>query len=79
MRQMNLKPIIQSEVSQREKKKYSTLTCIYGIQKDGTDEMICRVAMEKQTENRLMDVGQGGEGEGEIYGESNMETYITIC
>ena len=25
-------------------------------------------------------VGEGeGEGEGEMYGESNMETYITIC
>ena len=23
--------------------------------------------------------GVGGEGEGEMYGESNMETYITIC
>ena len=34
--------------------------------------------MEKQTENRPMDMGEGG-GEGEMYGESNMETYITIC
>ena len=34
--------------------------------------------MEKQTENRCMDMGEGG-GEGEMYGESNMETYITIC
>ena len=33
--------------------------------------------MEKQTENRLMDMGRGGEGE--MYGESNMETYIAIC
>ena len=24
-------------------------------------------------------VGQGKEGEGEMYGESNIETYITIC
>ena len=32
-------------------------------------------------ENRLMDTGGGGgmQGEGEMYGESNMETYITIC
>ena len=26
-----------------------------------------------------MDVGEGEEGEDEMYGESNMETYITIC
>ena len=26
-----------------------------------------------------MDTGGRGRGEGEVYGESNMETYITIC
>ena len=26
-----------------------------------------------------MDTGGGEEGEGEMYGESNMETYNTIC
>ena len=31
MRQMNLEPIIQSEVSQKEKDKYHMLTHIYGI------------------------------------------------
>ena len=31
MRWMNLEPIIQSEVSQKEKDKYHILTCIYGI------------------------------------------------
>ena len=31
MRWMNLEPIIQSEVSQRQKDKYHILTHIYGI------------------------------------------------
>ena len=31
MRWMNLEPIIQSEVSQKEKHQYSILTHIYGI------------------------------------------------
>ena len=31
MRWMNLEPIIQSEVSQKEKDKYRILTHIYGI------------------------------------------------
>ena len=31
MRWMNLEPIIQSEVSQKEKNKYRLLTHIYGI------------------------------------------------
>ena len=46
---MNLEPIIQNEVSQTEKNKYHTLTHIYGIWKDGTDEPTCRAAMESQT------------------------------
>ena len=46
-RWMNLKPIIQSEVSQKEKYKYCILVHMYGIQKDGTDEIICRAALEK--------------------------------
>ena len=32
---------------------------------------------EADIENRLMNMGRGGERE--MYGESNMETYITIC
>ena len=31
VRWMNLEPIIQSEVSQKEEDKYCILTCIYGI------------------------------------------------
>ena len=46
MRQMNLQPIIQSEVSQKEKNKYHMLMNIYGIYKDGTDEPACRAAVE---------------------------------
>ena len=64
--------IKQSEVSQKEKDKYYILRHIYGIYKDGTDEPICRAAMERQTENRL--VGTLGEGEGGISWESSMET-----
>ena len=37
MRWMKLEPIIQSEVSQKEKYQYSILTHIYGIYKDGND------------------------------------------
>ena len=35
--------------------------------------------MEKQTENRPMDMAGEEEGGGEIYGESNMEICNTIC
>ena len=49
MRYMDLEPIIQSKVNQKEKYKYYTLTHVYGIFKDGTDVSICREAMEMQT------------------------------
>ena len=65
---MNLEPVIQSEVSQKEKSKYHIQRHIYEIQKDGTDEIICRAAMETY--------GHGvGEGEGGLYGDSDMEAY----
>ena len=45
---MKLEPIIQSEVSQKEKHQYSILTHIYGIQKDGDNDPICDIAKETQ-------------------------------
>ena len=50
MRWMSLEPIIQSKVTQKEKNKYHILTHIYGIQKDGTDEIICMAILETQTQ-----------------------------
>ena len=47
MRWMNLEPITESEVSQKD--KYRILMHIYGIQKNSTEEFIYRAAMEKQT------------------------------
>ena len=40
MRWVKLESIIQSEVSQKEKHQYSTLTHIYGIWKDENDDSI---------------------------------------
>ena len=59
MRWMNLEPIIQSEVSQKE--KYRILMHIYGILKNGTEECIYTETVEKQIENRLMNMGRGEE------------------
>ena len=47
---MNTEPIIQSEVSQKEKDKYRIITHIYRMQKNVTEEFIYRAAVEKQTE-----------------------------
>ena len=45
---MKLEPIIQSEVSQKDKEHYSILTHIYGILKDGDDNRICKIEKETQ-------------------------------
>ena len=41
---MKPEPIIQNELSQKEKHQYSILTHIYGIQKDGNDDPTCETA-----------------------------------
>ena len=46
---MKLEPIIQGEVSQKDKDQYSILMHIYGILKDGNDNPICKTEKETQT------------------------------
>ena len=77
MRSMNLDPIIQSEVSQKEKEKYRILTHICGIQKNGTEEFSYREEMKDRHREQTYGHEERG-GQGEMYGKSNMETYITI-
>ena len=59
---MKLEPIIQSEVSQKEKHQYSILTRIYGIQKNGNDNPVCETAKKTDVQNSLLDsVEEGGQ------------------
>ena len=44
---MKLEPIIQSEVSQKEKHQYSILTHVWNL-KNGNDDPICETAKETQ-------------------------------
>ena len=70
MRWMKLEPIIQSDVSQKD--QYSILTHIYGILKDGNDNLIRK---QKETQMyRLLD--SVGEGEGGLFWENSIETRI---
>ena len=48
MKWMKMDPIIESEVSQKEKYQYSILIHICGIQKDGNDDPVCKTAKETQ-------------------------------
>ena len=47
---VDLESVIQSEVTQKEKNNYCILTHVCGIQKNGTDEPICRSGIETQTQ-----------------------------
>ena len=60
MRWMNLEPVLQSELSQKEKNKH-ILTPIYGIQKNGIDEPICREGTETPIRDGLVETVRGGE------------------
>ena len=53
MRWMKLEPIIQSEVSQKEKHQCSILTHIYGIKKDGNDNPVCETAKQTQMDRTV--------------------------
>ena len=74
MRWMKLEPIIQSEVSQKEKHQYSILMHIYGIQKDGNDNPVCETAKETQMYKSLLD--SVGEGKGGMIWENGIEICI---
>ena len=73
MRWMKLEPIINSEVSQKEK-QYSILTHIYGIQKDGNINAVCETAKEIEMYRTVLWTLQ--EREGEMIWENGIETRI---
>ena len=52
----------KSKISQKEKNEYRILMHIYGIQKNGTDEPICRAGIEVNVEDTLVGTVRGGEG-----------------
>ena len=65
MRSIKLEPIIQSEVSQKEKHQYSILTHTYEIKKDGNGIPICETAKETHM-YRTVFLDSVGEGKGEM-------------
>ena len=79
MRWMNLESIIQSKSRQKEKDKYRILTHIY---MESRKMLLNSLFTGQQWRNSQREYtyrhGERGR-EGEMYGKSNMETYITIC
>ena len=71
---MKLEPIIQSEVSQKDKDQYSILMHIYGIYKDGNDNPICKT--EKETQMYRTDFGSPWEKERVGYFERTASKHV---
>ena len=59
---MDLETVIQSEVSQKEKNKYHILTHVCGIQKNGTDELVCKAEIETQMQRTNIWTPRGESG-----------------
>ena len=74
MRWMKAEPIIQREVSQKEKNKYHIPSHIYGIWKDDTDEPVCTAAVETQIREEM-----GGHGGGRTGWDGWRERHGNIC
>ena len=72
---MKLEPIIQSEVSQKEKHQYNIQTHIYGIQKDGNINAVCETAKETRM-YRIVFWTLWGEGDGWMIWENGIEICI---
>ena len=63
MRWMNLEPIIQSEVSQKEKDKYCILMHVYGLERWYRRFYMQGSKEDTDVKNRLLDsVGEGEDG-----------------
>ena len=78
MRWINLEPIIESEISLKEKNKYHILS----IYTESRKMVLKNLFAGQQWRNRHREQTHEHRekaGEGEMYGKSNMETYITIC
>ena len=71
---MNLEPVTQSEVSQKEENKYHILRHLYRLEKNGIDEPICRKGMETQMQRMDLWTQRGRERMGRM--EKVASSYI---
>ena len=74
---MDLETVIQTEVCQKEKNKYRMLTHICGIQKNSTDEPVCKA--EIGTQMQRTDVWTPRGDGGHMNWENEIDMYTLIC
>ena len=60
MESVDLETIVQSEVGQKERNRYNVISLMYGIQKNGVGEIICKAEIENQCMDTKEDRGGGG-------------------
>ena len=78
---MNLEPVLQSEVSQKEIRKYRILMHVYRVEIEGTDGIICRAAVETLTSSRTDSWTRWGRGGRRDWDVRRLQcgNYITMC
>ena len=74
---IDLELVIQIEVSQKEKNKYRIILLMCGIQKNGTDELICKAETDTDVENKLVDTKGGSVGG--MNWEIGIDIYTLLC
>ena len=74
---MDLETVIQNEVSQKEKTRCHIILHICGIQKNGTDELICKAETETQMQRTNVWVLRG-EGENGKNWEIGINIYTLL-
>ena len=75
---MDLQSVIQREVSQKEKNKYCLLTHVGGIQKNGTDEPICKAEIQTQAQRTNVWTPRRERG-WDRWGHWGVDKYILLC
>ena len=78
MRWTKLEPIMQSEVSQKEKHQYSILTHIYGIQKDSNNNLYARQQKRHRCKEQTFRPHGRRRGWDDLR-EQHLNMYITMC
>ena len=79
---MDLETVTQSEVNQKEENKYHILMHICGIQKNGTDEPVCKAEIETQMQRTNVWTARkesSGRGDGGMNWEIGIDIYTLIC
>ena len=70
---MNLEPVTQTAVSQKEKTKYHILTHTYVIQENRADELICRQRQKCRYRDLQTQWGENRESDAETHTVSDVK------